>query len=112
MARYEDLRSDPVPVIKELFRFLFDVDSIEGTVLEKRIEEKCSRKAEPQAIYKLKCVDTKANRNAHMFSEKQIETIKRKLKDYLYYFGYTGHPELDNDTTFFEFDSPTTDDLS
>jgi len=30
---------DPVPEIKKLFCFLFDVESIEGTVLEERIEK-------------------------------------------------------------------------
>ena len=36
-CRYEDLRMDSVPVLTELFSFLLDVQSIEGTVVEKRI---------------------------------------------------------------------------
>ena len=35
--RYEDLKINPVPVLKELFCFLLDVTSIEGTVVEKRL---------------------------------------------------------------------------
>ena len=36
--RFEDLKSDPYPILKSLFKFLLDVDDISGTVLEKRIE--------------------------------------------------------------------------
>ena len=35
--RYEDLKINPVPVLKELFCFLLDVTAIDGTVVEKRI---------------------------------------------------------------------------
>ena len=31
--RYEDLKMNPKPVLEELFCFLLDVDSIEGTVV-------------------------------------------------------------------------------
>ena len=33
IVRYEDLLTDPEPILDELFRFLLDVDSIEGTVV-------------------------------------------------------------------------------
>ena len=35
--RYEDLRMNPKPVLEGLFRFLLDVESIKGTVVERRI---------------------------------------------------------------------------
>ena len=37
VLRYEDLKTNPVPVLMEMFRFLLNVKSIEGTVIEKRI---------------------------------------------------------------------------
>ena len=37
--RYEDLKLAPVTVLEELFCFLLDVPSIEGTVVERRIQE-------------------------------------------------------------------------
>ena len=37
VLRYEDLKTNPVPVLKEMFRFLLNVESIEGTDVEKRI---------------------------------------------------------------------------
>ena len=66
--KFEDLIHDPIPILKELFSFIFDVDSIEGTVLEKRIEEKCGVSDSPKALYKLKPSGTAANRNAHLYS--------------------------------------------
>ena len=37
--RYEDMVLNPEPVLLELFAFLFAVDSIEGTLIEKRIKD-------------------------------------------------------------------------
>ena len=39
IVRYEDLLTDPEPILNEVFRFLLDVNSIEGTVVEQRIKE-------------------------------------------------------------------------
>ena len=33
-VRFEDMKNDPVPIVMDVFRFLLDVPSIEGTVLE------------------------------------------------------------------------------
>lgn len=37
--RYEDLVINPEPVLHECFRFLLNVPSLEGTVVEARIKE-------------------------------------------------------------------------
>lgn len=37
--RYEDLILDPEPALRELFSLLLSVPSIEGTVVEKRIQD-------------------------------------------------------------------------
>ena len=52
-----------------MFKFLFDVKSIEGTVLEKRINEKCGSKAQPKSIYKAKAGGFGLNRNKDMYNE-------------------------------------------
>jgi len=69
------LRSDPVPILKDLFKFLFDVESIEGTVLEKRINEKCGSKTQPKSIYKAKAGGFGLNRNKHMYNENQMKWL-------------------------------------
>jgi hypothetical protein len=35
---FEDLRLNPAPVLKEMFAFMLDVESIAGTVMEARID--------------------------------------------------------------------------
>ena len=39
ILRYEDLVEDPEPVLMNVFRFLLDAPSIEGTIVEKRIQD-------------------------------------------------------------------------
>lgn len=68
VVRYEDLKSDPVPILKDLFKFMFDVQSIEGTVLEKRINEKCGLKNQPKALYKFKKSSNGFNSNSHLYN--------------------------------------------
>ena len=68
-VRFEDMRTDPATVLCEVFRFLFEVESIEGTVLEKRILEKCCSKNQPKAVYKLKSNSASLSRNAHLYND-------------------------------------------
>merc|ERR1712061_212644 len=62
--RYEDLRNNPIPVLVELFKFLLDAPSIEGTVVEKRIHDEAGSGNSTKAIYKLKSSSTNLNRNS------------------------------------------------
>lgn len=57
-VRYEDLVLNPQPVLMELFSFMLDVASIEGTVLEKRIIDYCAKGHEAATVYKLKAKPT------------------------------------------------------
>ena len=75
--RYEDLVLNPEPVLRELFRFLLEVPSIDGTVIEKRIVDYCEKGNSSAAVYKLK-FDPKSNLSRHfsVYSPEQIEFIK------------------------------------
>ena len=53
-VRYEDLCVNPEPVLTEVFCFLLEVPTIEGTVVEKRIADYCAKGAAAASIYKLK----------------------------------------------------------
>ena len=63
MIRYEDLKLNPKPVLKEMFCFLLDVQSIEGTVIEKRIDEATSEGFTGQQVYALKSTTMNLSRN-------------------------------------------------
>ena len=58
--RYEDLKINPQPVLEQLFQFLLDVPSIEGTVVQKRIQEVCQTE--------LKDTSNNLNHARHMYN--------------------------------------------
>ena len=60
--RYEDLKMNPEPVLDGLFRFLLDVESIEGTVVKSRIQEVTSSGFKNKTTYKLKTTSTNLSR--------------------------------------------------
>ena len=68
--RYEDLVLNPKPILNELFCFMFEVTSIEGTVLEKRIADYCVKGHSAAAAYKLKAQPTRnLSRNVGMYTD-------------------------------------------
>ena len=69
VVRFEDLRTNPEAVMMDAMRFLFDVDSIEGTILEERIRKYCKSGVQKKAVYKLKSTSSNLSRNAHMYTE-------------------------------------------
>ena len=103
-VRFEDMRTEPARVLCEMFSFLYEVGSIEGTILEKRIVEKCAGGSGPKSAYKLKSTSTSLCRNAHMYTDEQMDLIRTELKDQLLYFGYFEHPYEEHSTPFFKFE--------
>jgi hypothetical protein len=55
--------------LTELFKFILDVPSLEGTIAEQRIKACCAEGAEKGAFYTLKeKTGSKLLRNAHMYT--------------------------------------------
>ena len=105
-VRYEDLVLNPKPVLVELFCFMLEVPSIEGTVCEKRILDYCAKGSDAAAVYKMKAQPVQnLSRNVGMYTPEQLEYLKEECREYLYYFGYVDHPtQADPDTTFLKYD--------
>ena len=110
--RYEDLILNPEPVLTELFCFLLGVDSIEGTVVEKRIHEVSSSNHSTKSVYKLKNTDVNLNKSKHMYSKELKSELGEIMKSYIIFNGYSdiGLPEEDFDedstsTAFFAYDT-------
>jgi len=40
--RYEDLVRDPAFTLEEVFKFVYNIESLTGTILERRINEVCA----------------------------------------------------------------------
>lgn len=87
-VRYEDLRLNPLPVLKEMFAFMLEVDSIDGTVLEKRLIEVCSTEHTTKARYKLKSTSSNLSRNQGLYTKEQLEYMGKVMQKHNYFFGY------------------------
>ena len=104
VVRYEDLKLRRAEVMKEVLAFVLEVPSIEGTVVEKRIEEVCNAGFAAQEVYKLKSTSMNLSRNEHMYKPEQLERIKAILADYNHFCGYAQKEgDAKGETHFFKY---------
>lgn len=82
---------------------MFEVESIAGTVLEKRIIDSCAKGTESKAVYKLKTTSKNTNKNADKYRPEDIQKLKTSIREFLYFFGYVNHPTIENSTAAFEY---------
>ena len=80
----------------ELFCFLLDVDSLEGTLCERRIKEVTASGFTTKTAYTLKNTSTNLSRNRHLYSEQQLAFLREELADMIAFWGYNK-----SDTCFF-----------
>ena len=112
ICRYEDLIKQPEKELNDMFKFLLDLDSLEGTNAETRIKEVVAMGSKATQTYNLKDTTGKFNINASRYTESQIEYMKEKIGDQLYFFGYSNHPEEEHNTAFFNFDEHKPENLA
>lgn len=105
--RFEDVLMDSKQVLEEVFTFMLEVEDIEGTVIQTRIQETIAKGKEASQLYKPR--SGAMNKNAHRYSPELIEYIKEKAGDLLYFFGYVNFDE--NPTGFFNFDTHSEENL-
>ena len=84
-VRYEDLLQNPAPILKDVFKVALNVESIEGTILERRIEEVSAR---VQLINNSKAMGTPKVKSVDFFSIDQLQTLNNDMFDYLNFFKY------------------------
>ena len=68
--------------------------SIQGTVVEKRINDLTDKGLTDKPVYKLKAPTKTLNlsKNRSAYTEEHIESMKKELKDMMLFFGYTNNP--------------------
>ena len=86
--RYEDLKVDPEPVLIDMFCFLLDVDSLEGTMCLRKIKEIAASGFSNKTAYALKSNSSSLCRNRHMYSAQQFEMIREQLADMIKFWEY------------------------
>ena len=88
ILRYEDLVSDPEPVLFDLFKFLLDVESIEGTVIENRIKQVSMQGFQSKAVYTLKEAGKMVDKNIDMFPPDLVRQLNEILQNYNIFYRY------------------------
>ena len=68
IVRYEDLVLNPETVLSECFCFLFDVPSVKGTVVEKRIKAEIAEITKKELENKPQNTRINLNKNQHMYT--------------------------------------------
>ena len=86
--RYEDLKLNPRAVLEQMFCFILDVQSIEGTVVQRRIAEVTQTGFANSAAYKLKSTSSSICRQRHMYTDAQIEMMERELAEMIKFWRY------------------------
>lgn len=105
--RYEDLAENPKYVLTELFKFILEIETLEGTNIERRIEEVLSKGHSATKLYDLKQIDKKVNKynkHFHRYSEEQIKRVKKELSKMIHFFGYDQREGEQNPFGFFEYE--------
>ena len=65
--RFEDMTSDPYPVFKKMFEFIFGVETIEGTFIDHRIRKVLEVGKSKAQVYKPRSAGI--NKNLEKFSK-------------------------------------------
>jgi hypothetical protein len=92
VTRFEDLISQPVTELEQMFKFLLDIEDIEGTNVQ-RIIRKVTANKDAGKVYELKASTKVANSQAKRYTEAQLIKIKEDLKDMMHFFGYANEFE-------------------
>lgn len=100
--RFEDVMANPRKEISKLFQFVLGMDTLEGTVLETRIEEILSMGSEKNRVYKPRSGGS--NKNLKNFTREQIAYCKEVNEELFHVFGYAKDEREENNTPFLDFE--------
>jgi hypothetical protein len=84
-----------------LFEFLLDVEDLEGTNANRRIDEFAAKGKEASQSYQTKTTTGVPNAHSKRYTPELLAYIKQELGHLLYFFGYTNHPVEENKTAYF-----------
>ena len=101
--RFEDILSNQEEELRNLFKFILGLHSLEGTVIEKRIEEVMAMGSKRNQTYKPRQGGT--NRNLKNYTPEQLEYTKAYNEELFHMFGYVKDEQRipDNNTPFLDY---------
>jgi len=88
---YEALSTDPEPALTDLFKFLLDAESLEGTTIAAKIKQVCSvtsaaSEGQSKQVYKPR--SGKINKNLQFYDGAQLEHLYTRCREQIHRFGY------------------------
>jgi len=113
-CRFEDCIADPAKELDGIFRFLLDLDDLEGTNIQRRIIKACKKPESAGKVYEIKASTKIGNSQAKRYTAAQVAHVKETNASHLHYFGYASAPEgfPENTTSFVAFDSDRSQSLT
>ena len=100
--RYEDVLANPRQELQSLMKFILGMDSIEGTVIEQRIEDVLAMGKASSQVYKPRSGGS--NKNMQNYTAEQIEYQKSVNEELIHFFGYCKDDSIkDNLTPFVDY---------
>ena len=93
--------ANPRKELTELMKFILGMDSLEGTVIEQRIEEVVSMDKKSTQVYKPRSGGS--NKNLANYTPEQIEYQMTHNEDLIHYFGYSADGNPNNNTPYFDY---------
>lgn len=106
-VRYEDLLQHPSDTLKSLFSYILGLESIEGTVMEARIDDIIDEGPHVSYHYPLKR-DMNIYKSAPLFEDPELkEVLETELYDVMEYFDYI--PKLRSQRLFAKDSTQVTD---
>ena len=100
--RFEDVLQNPRKELTNLFKFILGVESLEGTVMERRIEDVLAMGDRASQTYKPR--EGGINKNLHNFTPEMIDQIKKRNEDVFHIFGYVKDDRNDDGTPFMDYE--------
>jgi len=86
------------------FRFLLGMETIEGTYIEKRIDDVLGSKG-AGFVYKPRSGGINLNSNQRYYTPEMRNYVLKMCKEYINFFGYTKLEGVDNQFGFFEYEN-------
>jgi hypothetical protein len=110
IVRYEDLVTSPKDTLMGLMSYLLEAGDLEGSNVERRIDEVVAKGKSAATTYRLKSTTGQFDVHSSKYTPELRSFVQETLSDQLYYFGYANVEE--NPTGFFQFDEHTPENLA
>ena len=100
--RYEDVVTNPVKTLCELFAFILGVPTLEGTCAEARIKEVVGMGKKASLSYNPR--QGGSNKNKIHYTDDLLNTIKEKAEEMLHVFGYVADGRYPETYKYFDYE--------